>query len=352
MGAKLTQQTECHEQIVRSFHRVIQFLVVLIKRSLEMRVIIIGGTGHVGTYLVPYLVEVGHEVINLSRQQHEPYHPNPAWKKVQQVNIDRDLEEVAGAFGGRVRDLYPDVVIDMICFRLESARQLVEALRGQVQHFLFCGTIWVHGPSKVVPTTEQQPRRPFGEYGIQKAAIEDYLLDQARRHGFPATILHPGHIVGPGWEPLNPAGHFNPVVFEKLAHGEELALPNLGMETVHHVHADDVAQSFMKALANWSAAVGESFHVVSPAALTLRGYAEAVAEWFGQPANLSYLPWEEWRTTVTAEESSATWDHIAHSPNCSIAKAQRLLDYRPRYSSLQGLFESVEWLIQHGKITI
>jgi nucleoside-diphosphate-sugar epimerase len=34
-----------------------------------MRVIIIGGTGHVGTYLVPYLVEAGHEVINLSRQQ-------------------------------------------------------------------------------------------------------------------------------------------------------------------------------------------------------------------------------------------------------------------------------------------
>ena len=317
-----------------------------------MRVIIIGGTGHVGTYLVPYLIDAGHEVINLSRQQHEPYLPNPAWKKVQQVNIDRDLEEAAGAFGGRVRDLYPDVVIDMICFKLESARQLVEALRGQVQHFLFCGTIWVHGPSKVVPTTEQQPRRPFGEYGIQKAAIEDYLLDQARRHGFPATILHPGHIVGPGWEPLNPAGHFNPVVFEKLAHGEELILPNLGMETVHHVHADDVAQSFMKALTNWSAAVGESFHVVSPAALTLRGYVENVAEWFGQPANLRYLPWEEWRTTVTPEESSATWDHIAHSPNCSIAKARRLLDYQPRYSSLQGVFESVEWLIQHGKITV
>ena len=103
---------------------------------------------------------------------------------------------------------------------------------------------------------------------------------------------------------------------------------------------------------HWSAAVGESFHVVSPAALTLRGYAEAVADWFGMPANLQYLPWEQWRYTVSAEESSATWDHIAHSPNCSIAKAQRLLDYRPRYSSLQSVFESVEWLINHGKIHV
>ena len=101
-------------------------------------------------------------------------------------------------------------MIDMICFTLDSAQHLVEALRGRVQHFLHCGTIWVHGPSVVVPTTEDQPRRPFGDYGIQKAQIEAYLLDEARRHGFPATILHPGHIVGPGWAPLNPAGHFNP----------------------------------------------------------------------------------------------------------------------------------------------
>jgi nucleoside-diphosphate-sugar epimerase len=182
--------------------------------------------------------------------------------------------------------------------------------------------------------------------------MESYLLDQARRCSFPATILHPGHIVGPGWSPLNPAGHFNPQVFARLARGEEVTLPNLGMETVHHVHADDVAQSFMQALANWSTAIGESFHVVSPQALSLRGYAEAVAAWFGQAARLRFVPWEEFQAAVSAEEAQATWDHIAHSPNCSIAKAQRLLDYRPRYSSLQAVSEAVNWLIEHKVIEI
>jgi nucleoside-diphosphate-sugar epimerase len=312
-----------------------------------MRVVIIGGTGHVGTYLVPRLVEADHEVISLSRGQRGPYQAHAAWKAVRQIAVDRVEEEKAGRFGGQVRDLEPDVVIDMICFSQESARHLVEALRGRVQHFLHCGTIWVHGHSVQVPTTEEQPRQPFGEYGIQKAAIEAYVLDQARRYGFPATVLHPGHIVGPGWAPLNPAGHFNPCVFAQLARGEELALPNLGLETVHHVHADDVAQAFMAALTHWSGAVGESFHVVSPAALTLHGYAEAVAAWFGQPARLRFLAWEQWRDSVSAEEAEATWDHIAHSPNCSIAKAQRRLDYRPRYSSLQAVYEAVSWLIEH-----
>lgn len=313
-----------------------------------MRVVVVGGSGHVGTYLVPRLVEAGHEVIAISRGRRDPYQVHGAWSAVQQVALDRAAEEAAGTFGQRVRDLRPDVVIDMICFTLDSARQIVAALRGEVQHFLHCGTIWVHGPSAVVPTTEEQPRRPFGDYGIQKAAIEAYLLDEARRRGFPATVLHPGHIVGPGWAPLNPAGHFNPIVFTRLARGEEVALPNLGLETVHHVHADDVAQIFMRALARRSTAVGESFHVVSPAALSLRGYAEAVAGWFGREARLRFLPWEEWRKDVSEEEAAATWDHIAHSPCCGIAKAERLLDYRPRYTSLQAVYESVRWLIDQG----
>ncbi|MES2459190.1 MAG: NAD(P)-dependent oxidoreductase [Armatimonadota bacterium] len=317
-----------------------------------MRVVIIGGSGHVGTYLVPKLVAAGHEVVAVSRGQRDPYQAHGAWSAVEQHTIDRKAAEAAGTFGTQIRELRPDAVMDLICFTLPSALQMVEALRGTVQHFLHCGTIWVHGPSAVVPTTEAQPRKPFGEYGIQKAAIEEYLMDEARRTGFPATVLHPGHIVGPGWAPLNPAGHFNPAVFTELAAGGELALPNLGLETVHHVHADDVAQAFERALTHWRASVGESFHIVSPGAMTLRGYAEAVAAWFGQPSRLTFLPWEEWRATVTETEANATWEHISRSPNCSIAKAERLLEYRPRYSSLEGVFEAMPWLIQNGQVSL
>lgn len=312
-----------------------------------MRIVVIGATGHVGTYLVPRLVAAGHDVIAVSRQQRAPYQSGAAWRAVRTLVMDRVEADRAGTFGRHIRDLAPDAVVDLICFTPESARQLVEALRDRVQHFLHCGTIWVHGPSAQVPTAETQPRTPFGDYGINKAAIEAYLLAEARRTGFPATVLHPGHIVGPGWAPLNPEGHFNPRVFARLARGEEIVLPHLGLETVHHVHADDVAQAFQQALQHWRAAVGESFHVVSPAAVTLRGYAEAMAAWFGRPARLRFLPWDAWRAQVTPEESEATWDHIAHSPNCSIAKARRAIEYQPRYSSLQAVQESVTWLLAH-----
>ena len=50
-----------------------------------MRVVIIGGTGHVGTYLVPRLVEAGHEVIRVTRGKHAPYRPDDAWQSVHAV---------------------------------------------------------------------------------------------------------------------------------------------------------------------------------------------------------------------------------------------------------------------------
>jgi nucleoside-diphosphate-sugar epimerase len=89
---------------------------------------------------------------------------------------------------------------------------------------------------------------------------------------------------------------------------------------------------------------------VSPAAVTLRGFAEAVASWFGKEANLKFMGWDDWKQTVPEGIAEQTWDHIAHSPNASIEKARRLLGYEPRYTSLQAVKESVDWLVANGKI--
>jgi nucleoside-diphosphate-sugar epimerase len=314
------------------------------------KVVVIGAMGHVGTYLVPRLVEAGHDVVAISRGRAQPYSPHRAWDRVDHKVMDRTAMEADGSFGPAIATLKADIVIDMICFTLPSAEHLVEALTGKVSHFLHTGTIWTHGFSTVVPTLEDTPKLPFGDYGVQKAAIESYLLERARRDNFPATLIHPGHIVGPGWSPLNPAGHFNPAVFSTIARGETLALPNFGLETVHHVHADDVAQMFMAAIANWSGSVGESFHAVSPGALTLRGYAEHMFRWFDHEPKLTFQGYGAWAAMQNPDEAKATWEHIARSPNCSIVKAQRLLGYRPRYTSLQAVEEAVSWLIADGQV--
>jgi len=312
-----------------------------------MKVVVIGATGHVGTFLVPRLADGGHEVVAISRGQADPYLPNPAWDGVERLSIDRDAAEESGDFGSQVAAMAPDAVVDLICFTPASAEQLTEALDPRV-HLVHIGTIWTHGHSTAVPVTEDADRAPTGSYGISKLQIERALLARTAAGRLRATVLHPGHIVGPGWWPLNPAGHFAPEVFETLARGDELALPNFGMETVHHVHADDIAALAVAALAQPDRAVGESFHAVSAQALTLRGYAEAMSRWFGREPQLTFAPFEEWRAGQRDEDAAATWEHISRSPNASMAKAERLLGFVPTYSSLAAVQEAVRWQAEAG----
>ena len=47
------------------------------------RVVVIGGTGHVGTYMVPRLVEAGHDVVVVARNKRQPYLAHAAWNQVE-----------------------------------------------------------------------------------------------------------------------------------------------------------------------------------------------------------------------------------------------------------------------------
>ncbi|HET7723482.1 MAG TPA: NAD-dependent epimerase/dehydratase family protein, partial [Propionibacteriaceae bacterium] len=177
-----------------------------------MRVVVIGGSGHIGTFLVPRLVRAGHEVVVISRGRRDSYVDDPAWSHVEQVTADREAEDAAGTFPGRVAGLRPEVVVDLISFTLSSEQALVERLRGETGHLLYCGSIWRHGPSRRHPCTEDDTTPPIGEYGIQKAATTRMLQDETASGGLVTTSVHPGHIVGPGWNPIGPLGNVDPAV--------------------------------------------------------------------------------------------------------------------------------------------
>jgi nucleoside-diphosphate-sugar epimerase len=310
------------------------------------RVIVIGATGHIGTYLVPRLVDGGHEVIAVSRGGREPYHPNPQWNAVTRVTADRDAEDAAGTFGARIAALRPDVVIDLICFTAPSAGQLVDALRPSRPLLVHCGTIWVHGPALRVPVTEDEPRAAYGGYGTGKAEIEALLHRETLAGGVPAVILHPGHISGPGWRVITPAGNLDPAVWTHLATGQPLALPDRGLGVLHHVHADDVAQAFELALSR-PAAIGASFHVAAGQAMTLRGLAAGVARWFGREPVLDLVDWAEFERRAGAGSAGTTREHTDRSITASIDRARQVLGYAPRYSSLDALHEALTWLVAH-----
>ncbi|NEA98745.1 NAD-dependent epimerase/dehydratase family protein [Streptomyces sp. SID13726] len=317
-----------------------------------MRIVVIGGSGHIGTFLVPRLVRAGHEVVNISRGSRTAYTESPEWRQVRQVVADREREDAEGVFGDTVADLRPDVVVDLVCFTLESATALVERLRGEVGHLLHCGTLWRYGPSHKLPIAEGEGTEPFGEYGIQKDRIARMLKDETAGGGLVTTSLHPGHIVGEGWDPIGPLGNNDPAVWRTLSAGRPLRIPGLGVELMHHVHADDVAQGFERAIEHREAAAGEDFHVVAPTALNVRGFAHEAAGWFGRTATLESVTWEEFRADTSEEHARVSWEHLYRSHCLTIEKARSLIGYEPGYQPEAAVLESLRWLIEHGKVEV
>lgn len=308
-----------------------------------MKVVVIGGTGHIGTYLIPKLVAKGFEVICVSRSIAKPYVLSPLWDEVQFVSLDRTALEKEGTFGEKIKAFNAEIVIDLICFELESAISLVETLNGHVDHFLHCGTVWVYGENEIVPSVETQKRNPLIPYGIKKAQIEAYLFEFYKKEKFPLTIIHPGHIVGEGWWPLNPKGNFNPQVFKDLAKGAEIQIPNFGLETVHHVHASDVASGFINAIDYKENALGECFNIVSEQGMSLKRYAMAISDWYKQTPNLKFVAWDKWKQVHSEEDIEETLFHVSHSTLSSLQKANNRIGYRPKYTSLEAIKESLEF---------
>jgi nucleoside-diphosphate-sugar epimerase len=169
--------------------------------------------------------------------------------------------------------------------------------------------------------------------------------------GVPSVVLHPGHISGPGWPVITPAGNLDPGVWTHLATGKALALPDNGLGVLHHVHADDVAQAFERALTR-PAAIGASFHVVSEQAMTLRGLAVGVAQWFGREPVLDFVDWDEFGRRVGPEHAETTREHTFRGITASIDRARQVLGYAPRYSTLEALNEALAWLVANGQVDV
>lgn len=315
-----------------------------------MKVVVTGASGHVGSYVVPILVQAGYDVIAISSGRHTPYTAfMKEWTQVQLVEVNRKALESERKFGHFIMSLKPDVICDLNCYNEEQAKQIVEPSIGYVQYFISIGSIWIYGYNITVPVSEGHPHNATDEYGLGKIAIEKYLLRISREGKLPCTVLHPGHVVGKGWVPLNPQGNFNKTVYEDIAAGREVTLPFPGTVTIHHVHAEDVARLILVCLKNTDISKSETYHITSSKALTLRGFAESLYNKYGHTPAIKYLPLEKLIEQLDPYDASQTLEHVTRSPAVSMDKAKQQLNFIPKYTSFKAVEDSLDWFTQNKK---
>lgn len=317
-----------------------------------MKVVVIGATGHIGTYLVPILVKNGYDTVAITRSMSMPYEDDPAWAHVERILIDRDRDS---DFIEKLKEIKPDIIVDLVNFNISETRKIVEAFKdSDLSQYLYCSSCWAHGRAEILPfNPDDLQKDPLDDYGKDKFASELYLKEAYRKYGFPATIIMPGQISGPGWAIINPWGNTSMKVFQKIAEGKEIALPNFGQEIIHHVHGYDVAQVFYQAITHRNQALDESFDAQADTAITLYGFAKHLYDYFGHDPKITFLPWPDWcEYEGNPEECEHTYYHIARSGTFNLEKTKKLLDYQPKFTCLETIDLAVKSYIDRGLILI
>jgi nucleoside-diphosphate-sugar epimerase len=320
--------------------------------EVKMKVIVIGAAGHIGTYLIPMLVKSGFDTVAITRTMTQPYEQDEAWNSVERVLLDRAKD---GNFTAKLKAMQPDIIVDLVNFNIGSTKEMVNAFKDtKLSHYLYCSSCWAQGRAELLPfNPDSTQKEPLDQYGKDKFASEMYLKEQYQKDGFPATIVMPGQISGPGWTIINPWGNTSMRVFQDIADDKAICLPNFGMEIIHHVHGYDVAQVFFKAITHRQQALGESFDAQAEQAITLYGYAKHVYEYFGHEPKIKFLDWKEWCAYEgNPQECEHTYYHIARSGTFSIEKAKRLLDYQPKYTNLETIDLAVKSYIDREMIKV
>lgn len=160
---------------------------------------------------------------------------------------------------------------------------------GQLKMFIQFGSSEEYG-SEGSPFRESMREQPNSPYALVKQLTTNTALMLYRNYGFPAMVVRPGNLFGPGQNPSK----FIPYVIGRLR--ENLPLDVTPCEQKRDfIHVDDFTRSIRILLRNYQSCVGEIINISSGCSLSLKEIIEGLKENLGSDSIINYgaLPYRE-----------------------------------------------------------
>lgn len=312
----------------------------------DMKVLVTGADGFIGSHLVELLINQGYEVRAFSF-----YNSFNTWGWLDSLQKDvinqievvtgdiRDANGVYEALKGVEQvfhlaaliaipfsysspDMYVDTNIKGTLNVLQAARRL------DLNKILITSTSEVYGTAKYVPMDEKHPFQGQSPYSATKIGADRLAESYYRSFDMPIAIVRPFNTYGP----RQSARAVIPNIISQLLSGkEEIELGSIS-PTRDFVYVKDTVNGFLK-IAESEHTIGQEINIATQKEISIGDLAEVIIQQINPNARI-----------ICKEERLRPDKSEVNRLLGSNEKIMRLTNWKPQYSFEQGIKDTVEWI--------
>jgi len=304
-----------------------------------LRVFLIGGTGFLGTFLIPKLMENGHEVTVLTRNEEKV-------SRLESLGVKGMVGDLLQPESILARIPPQDAVISIAMPEVKPGRisqKKLKKLQEETKNFFstpiamaeksHCPLIVTLGTSFTSRGEEMADESwPIERFGLARVGKHvDPLLSEVTKRGSPPLIqILPGQIYGPG-------GLFKSLMYEWMKKGKYRVVGS-GDNYIPRIHVEDSAEAYVRVLEKMP--TGERFIIADDGPCTMREFADCMAENMKVPKPKSVPGF-----IIRAVLGKLMYETVTMNCRVSNAKAKKFLDWEPKYSTYrEGMPATIRYL--------
>jgi nucleoside-diphosphate-sugar epimerase len=314
-------------------------------------VLIIGGSGFIGSQLCRYFVDDGFKTysMDINIQYFYPltdkniYNMNYRHEVLLQgVSYIRGNTMDCNDLRRTILNIRPDYIINLGALPLAqkavhnseeafdsillSTRNILEVLRDIdfVKNYVHISSSMVYGDFETIPVKVDAKKSPVEIYGSMKLASEFLVKGYAKRHNIPYSIVRPSAVYGP----TDNNRRVLQIFIENAMEGKKIIANNPSTNMMDFTYIEDISTG-IKCVALSNKSIGEEFNVTRGEGRSLNEAIDIIK---------SYFPNAE----VEIHEDIDTI--YPKRGSLDISKAQHLTGYSPRYSLEEGIDKYISFI--------
>jgi nucleoside-diphosphate-sugar epimerase len=297
-------------------------------------VLVTGGTGFIGHHVIEQLLDNGYNVILLKRSFSNTWRLKGFQNRIKCYNTDQtELHEIFEEesintiihLATYYKKHHTQMDIDpMIRSNIQYPLKLLElAKKFGVKSFINTGTFFEYEYDSL-PIVENSNEKPYNFYATTKIAFENILKSYSKEYGIKSITLK---LFSP-YGPFDNEEKIVPLLIKHAINGEKIELSH-GLQKLDFIYVKDIAAAYISCLENISKIENyEAINIGTGFPYSIRDIVSLLEE----ITDVSIK--KNWR-----EPSEENMEVIYPD----IKKAQKILNWKPKYSLKKGLEKTFEY---------